>query len=100
MGDRIVAEIFPPGEFIREELEARNWSQLDLAEIMGRPPRVVNELIAAKRSITPDTARDSARRSVPELSIGSTSRPHISFGNRSGQTTRSRAALGFTAKYP
>jgi len=58
MGDRIVAEVFPPGEFIREELEARNWSQLDLAEIMGRPPRVVNELIAAKRSITPDTARE------------------------------------------
>ena len=58
MGDRIIAEVFPPGEFIREELEARGWSQLDLADIMGRPPRVVNELIAGKRSITPDTARE------------------------------------------
>jgi len=57
MGDRIVAEVFPPGEFIREELEARGWTQLDLAEIMGRPPRLVNELIAGKRSITPETAR-------------------------------------------
>lgn len=58
MGDRIIAEVFPPGEFIREELAARDWSQLDLADIMGRPPRVVNELIAGKRSITPDTARE------------------------------------------
>jgi len=57
MGDKIIAEVFPPGEFIREELEARGWTQTDLAEIMGRPPRLVNELIAGKRSITPETAR-------------------------------------------
>jgi HTH-type transcriptional regulator/antitoxin HigA len=55
---RKVAEAFPPGDFIREELEARGWTQVDLAEIMGRPTRLVNELIAAKRTITPDTAQD------------------------------------------
>ena len=57
MADRIVAEVFPPGEFIKEELEARGWSQVDLAEIIGRPPRVVSELISAKRSISPETAK-------------------------------------------
>ena len=31
-----VAEIFSPGEFLREELEARGWSQTELAEIIGR----------------------------------------------------------------
>lgn len=51
-----VAEIFPPGEFLREELEARGWSQTELAEIIGRPVRLINELIAGKKAITPETA--------------------------------------------
>ncbi len=51
------AEVFPPGEFLREELEARNWTQADLAEILGVSPRLVNEIINAKRSITPETAK-------------------------------------------
>jgi HTH-type transcriptional regulator/antitoxin HigA len=57
MKDRRPAEAFPPGEFIRDELEARGWTQEDLAEIMGRDLRLVNEIITGKRSITPDTAR-------------------------------------------
>jgi HTH-type transcriptional regulator/antitoxin HigA len=51
------AEVFPPGEFLRDELEARGWSQADLAEILGRPPRVVSEIICGKRAITPETAQ-------------------------------------------
>lgn len=51
-----VAEIFPPGEFLREELEARGWSQTEMAEIIGRPVRLINELIAGKKAITPETA--------------------------------------------
>lgn len=53
-------EAFSPGEYISEELEARGWSQLDLAEILGRPPQAVNEIIRAKRAVTPDTARGLA----------------------------------------
>lgn len=56
MAERMPAEVFPPGEFIREELEARGWTQTDLAEILGRPLRTVNEVITGKRSITPETA--------------------------------------------
>ncbi|MDP9236361.1 MAG: HigA family addiction module antitoxin [Chloroflexota bacterium] len=51
------AEAFPPGEFLRDELKARDWTQTDLAEILGRPARVVNEIIAGKRAITPETAK-------------------------------------------
>ncbi len=51
------AEVFPPGEFIKEELEARGWTQRDLAAIIDRPVQAVNELISGKRSVTPDTAR-------------------------------------------
>jgi len=57
---RTPAEVFPPGEFIREELEARGWTQEDLAQIMSRPVRLVNELVNAKKQITPDTARGLA----------------------------------------
>lgn len=57
MGERIPAEVFPPGEVIREELDARSWSQVELADIMGRPPRVVSEIISGKRGITPETAK-------------------------------------------
>jgi len=57
MKDRRPAEVFPPGEFLREELEERGWTQTDLAEILGRPVRLVNEIIAGKRGITPETAK-------------------------------------------
>lgn len=50
------AEIFPPGEFLRDELEARGWTQTELAEIIGRPVRLINEIIAGKKAITPETA--------------------------------------------
>lgn len=51
-----IAETFPPGEFLRDELEARGWSQTELADIIGRPARLINEIIAGKRAITPETA--------------------------------------------
>lgn len=60
MSDRRPAEVFPPGEFLQDELDARGWTQTELAEIIGRPPRVVNEIVAGKRAITPETASDLA----------------------------------------
>lgn len=50
------AEIFPPGEFLKDELESRGWTQTEMAEIMGRPTRLINEIIAGKKTITPETA--------------------------------------------
>jgi HTH-type transcriptional regulator/antitoxin HigA len=61
MPPRIPAEVFPPGEFIREELDARGWTQGDLAEIMDRPLQLVNELVAGKKQITPETAMGLAK---------------------------------------
>ncbi len=60
MNARVPAEVFPPGEFLREELEARDWSQQELADVLDRPPRLISELIAGKRAITPETARGLA----------------------------------------
>lgn len=58
--ERIAAEVFPPGEFLRDELEARGWTQAEFAEIIRRPARLVNEIIAGKRGVTPETARELA----------------------------------------
>lgn len=56
MKERKPAEVFPLGEFIKDELVARGWTQEDLAEIMGRDLRLVNEIITGKRGIKPETA--------------------------------------------
>lgn len=45
-----------PGELLQEELEARDWTQADFAAIVGRPVQVVNEIVAGKKAITPETA--------------------------------------------
>ncbi len=58
---RTPAEVFPPGEFVRDELDARGWTQGDLAQIMGRPLQFVNELVAGKKQITPETALGLAK---------------------------------------
>lgn len=57
MSVRVPAEVFPPGEFLREELEARGWSQQELADILDRSPRLVSEIISGKRAVTPETAK-------------------------------------------
>jgi HTH-type transcriptional regulator/antitoxin HigA len=49
--------VFPPGEFIRDEIEARGWTQDVLAEVLGTSTRLVNEVICAKRAVTPQTAQ-------------------------------------------
>ena len=45
-----------PGEMLREELEAREMTQVALAKAMGRSPRLVNEIVRGRRSITAETA--------------------------------------------
>ena len=52
--------LFPPGEFIRDELDARNWTQEDLAAILNRPLPTVNQIILAKKRITSQTAQELA----------------------------------------
>lgn len=46
-----------PGTFIREEVDARGWSQRDLAYILGVPEQSVNTILAGKRGISPEMAK-------------------------------------------
>jgi len=50
------AEAFPPGEYLRDELEERGWTVTEFASIIGLPVQAVSEILNAKKSITPDTA--------------------------------------------
>jgi hypothetical protein len=54
------ARAFPAGDFIREELDARGWTQRDLAEIIGLPIQVNNAIV--------NTKVDVGRRSLVERS--------------------------------
>src|ERR1700681_2384870 len=50
------AEAFPPGEYLRDELEERGWSEKEFAEILGRPVQAVSEILNGRKQIVPDTA--------------------------------------------
>jgi HTH-type transcriptional regulator/antitoxin HigA len=46
----------PAGEYLAEEMEARGFSQTELARRMGRPLNALNEIINGKKTITAETA--------------------------------------------
>ncbi|MFA4835353.1 MAG: HigA family addiction module antitoxin [Dehalococcoidia bacterium] len=46
----------PPGEYLAEEIEARDISQTELARRMGRPLNTINEILKGKKAITAETA--------------------------------------------
>ena len=58
-----------PGEILIEELDEREITQSDFAEIIGRPLKTVNAIIKGKKSITPETANAiaSAFETSPEF---------------------------------
>jgi len=58
MENLTIAKAFPPGDFIKEELEARGWTQQSLAEIMGRQTSVVSAVVNGKRAISLDIATE------------------------------------------
>lgn len=58
-----------PGRVLLRELDARGWSQRDLAAIMGRPYQAINQITRGVKRITPETARELAQAfgTSPEL---------------------------------
>lgn len=57
MNERVPAEVFPPGELLRAEIEARGWTQAEFAQIIGRSLTSVSNVVNAKATITPATAK-------------------------------------------
>ncbi len=56
MNHYVPAEPFHPGEYISDELEARGWTQDDLAEVLGISRRHVINLVTGKSGVTPEIA--------------------------------------------
>ena len=50
------AEVFPVGEYLADELEARGWTIAEFASIIGRPTQAVSEIVNGHKSITAQTA--------------------------------------------
>ena len=53
---RIPAEVFPPGEFLRDEIEARSLTPAGLAQSLGLPLQIVSGLLTGEQPITQDLA--------------------------------------------
>lgn len=51
-----VAEAFPAGGYLAEELEARGLSQAEFAATLGRPVQFVAEIVSGTQQITPEAA--------------------------------------------
>ena len=56
MDRKNISSIDLPGSFIEEEIEARGWSQVDLAYILGMSPQQLSPILKGKHAITSDMA--------------------------------------------
>ena len=50
------ARLVSPGIILRRELDARGWTQRDLAEVLGRPAQAISEIVQGSKRITAETA--------------------------------------------
>ncbi len=53
----VPAEPISPGEYLKDELDARGWTQEELSDVTGISRRQVANIIAAKSGITPESAK-------------------------------------------
>ncbi len=93
----IPARAVKPGDILREEMEAREWSQADLAHILGRPIQVVNEILQGRKAITPETALGLATAfgTSPEfwLNLENAYRLHLARASQQGEDVQRKAEL-------
>lgn len=63
------AEVFPAGEYLRDELSEREWTVAEFAETIGQPIPVVSEILNGKKETTAETAAaiSQAFGTTPEL---------------------------------
>jgi len=87
--------IDPPGALIKLELEARSWSQRDLAFILGQTEQQLNPLLSGKRAITPDMARllGDAFGVAPQFFLNLQSQYDLKTAKQPDPAVRTRADL-------
>lgn len=87
--------LFPPGEYILDELEARGWTQDSLADILGRSAKFVSQLVAGKKRIEPRTAQELAAAfgTSAELWMNLESAYRLGVGRKEQSSVARRAKL-------
>lgn len=58
--DPLPVSQIPVGELLGRELEARGWTQVDFASVLGRPAQFVSEIVTGKKEITRESAAQIA----------------------------------------
>lgn len=101
MNARMPAEVFPPGDTLKEELDKRGWTQVELSEILARSPRLISEIVSGKRAITPETAKGlaAALGISPEFWMNLETSYRLSKASFSASTVVARRALLY-GKFP
>jgi HTH-type transcriptional regulator/antitoxin HigA len=91
--------LFAPGEYIKDELETRGWTQDTLAHILDRPLRTVNQIIAGTKAITAQTAQELAAAfdTSPELWMNLESAYRLQLDKQDSNDVARRAKLHETA---
>ncbi|MBI1784952.1 HigA family addiction module antidote protein [Candidatus Sumerlaeota bacterium] len=89
------AEVFPPGEFIKDILDGRGLTQADLADILGRTQAEISNIISGKTSITPDTAcqLSAAFDTSPDVWLNAETAYRLSLATTPSSEIRQRASL-------
>ena len=90
-----IASVVPPGSHLRREIEARGWSQSDLAEILDRPIQAVNQILKGKKAITSTTAQEleDATTILAETWLNLESQYRLSLEARPDDSVAQRAEL-------
>jgi len=95
MTEQRLTGVVAPGNHLRREIDARGWSQVDLAEILGRPLQAVNQILKGKKSITAATARElEGAMSIPAVTwLNLESQYRLSLEAERDDKVRQRAEL-------
>lgn len=56
LNDCVPCMAIHPGEIIKDELDAREMKQKELASLMSMPTSVLNDIIKRRRAVTPEVA--------------------------------------------
>lgn len=93
--DYTAISIDSPGEYIREELDARGLTQEDLSRITGRPLKTINGIIMGNKQITAQTARELAASfgTSADLWMNLESQYRLSLADAPSNEVARRAAL-------
>jgi HTH-type transcriptional regulator/antitoxin HigA len=84
------AEAFPVATLLLEELEARGWTQTEFAEILGRPPQVISEIMSGRKEITRDSAAQiaAALGTTPQLWLNHQDHYHLWKNSQDARTRK------------